>query len=175
MPTRFEGFPRTLERSSLRPGRWFSASFKRGPTVCFATGVGEGAARTILTFKPVRADELEFMPVPLAEMSGAFATIEDELVLAPGLGPDAARLIAPEKRPFLSGSLLRLSNGDMGMGYADGADRELVLVSLSTGERASGFDLVFDRWSLSLRRGASERMVGCFRGLRDRAHRFQET
>ncbi len=72
MPTRFEGFPRTLERSSLRPGRWFSASFRRGPTLCFATDVGEGGARTILTFKPSRVDELEFMPTPLAEMSGTF-------------------------------------------------------------------------------------------------------
>jgi hypothetical protein len=175
MPTRFEGFPRTLERSSVRPGRWFSASYRRGPTVCFMTDVGEGAARTILTFKPARMDELEFSPVPFAEMTGTFATIEDELVLAPGLGPEASRLIAPEKRPFLSGSLLRLSNGDMGMGYADGVGGELVLVSLSTGERASGFDLVFDRWSLSLRRGASERLVGYFKGLRDRAHRFQES
>lgn len=175
MPTRFEGFPRTLERSSLRPGRWFSASFRRGPTVCFATDVGEGGARTILTFKPARMDELEFAPVPLAEMSGTFATIEDELVLAPGLGPDATRLIAPEKRPFLSGSLLRLANGDMGMGYADGVGGELVLVSLATGERATGFDLVFDRWSMALRRGASEKMVGYFKGLRDRPIRFQES
>ncbi len=143
--------------------------------MCFTTDVGEGARRTILTFKPARVDELEFAPVPLAEMSGTFATIEDELVLAPGLGPEAARLIAPEKRPFLSGSLLRLSNGDMGMGYADAAGGELVLVSLSTGERAQGFDLVFDRWSMSLRRGASERMVGFFKGLRDRPIRLQES
>ena len=174
MPTRFEGFPRTLERSSLRPGRWFSAYFRRGPAVCFATDVGDGPSRTILTFKPARADELDFHAVALVEMSGTFATIEDELVLTPGLGPEAARLVAPEKRPFLSGSLLRLSNGDMGMGYADGLG-ELVLVSLLTGERAQGFDLVFDRWSLSLRRGTSERMVGYFRALRERPHRLQES
>lgn len=175
MPTRFEGFSRTLDRTSLRPGRWFLASFRRGPTICFVTDVGEGAARTVLTFKPARMDELDFAPVSLSEVLGTLATIEDELVLAPGLGPEAARLVAPDKRPFLSGSLLRLSNGDMGVGYADGVGGELVLVSLSTGERATGFDLVFDRWSLSLRRGASDRLVGYFRGSREASRRYGET
>ena len=39
------------------------------------------------------------------------------------------------------------------------------MISLATGGRVEGFDLVFDRWSLYLRRGASERLIGSFRPI----------
>jgi len=31
--------------------------------------------------------------------------------------------------------------------------------------RAEGYDLVFDRWTLSLRRGAAELLVGAYRPI----------
>jgi hypothetical protein len=37
------------------------------------------------------------------------------------------------------------------------------MVSLSTGQRAEAFDLVFERWSLSLRRGGVETLIGAFK------------
>ena len=163
MPVRFEGFPRLLDRSDLRAGRWFVASGARPGAVCFATALGSGPARTILTFRPARLDGLDFVPVPLAELPGTLATLEDDLVLAPGEGPERPRLLAPAKRPFMSGSLLRLRDGELGIGYADATGGDLVLVSFATGERAAGFELVFDRWSLSLRRAGAEQLIGCFR------------
>jgi hypothetical protein len=163
MPVRFEGFPRLLERGALRAGRWFVVAGPRNAAVCFATDIGAGAARTILTFRPAKLDGLDFLPLPLAELPGTLTTLEDELVLSPGEGPRALRLFAPSKRPFLSGSLLRLRDGELGIGYADRSGGELVLVSLTTGAQADGFELVFDRWSLSLRRGDTEQLVGAFR------------
>jgi hypothetical protein len=41
-------------------------------------------------------------------------------------------------------------------------------VSLASGEQAQRFDLVFDHWTLSLRRGSVDSLVGKFRGGVDR-------
>ena len=103
------------------------------------------------------------MPTPISNLSGPFGTVEDEVVFAPGLGEQRPLLIAPTRRSFRSGSLLRLKSGDLGMGFAAKPGGELVIVSLSTGEQAEGYDLVFDRWSLSLRRGAAETLIGYFK------------
>ena len=163
MAVHFEGFPRVLERTALRAGRWFVATGGRGAALCFMTDLGTGASRTVFTFRTAKLDGLDFMPVQLAELPGTLTTVEDDLVIAPGEGAKTPRLLAPGKRPFLSGSLLRLKNGDLGIGFADRSGGELILVSLISGERAEGFELVFDRWSLSLRRGDIETLVGCFR------------
>ena len=74
------------------------------------------------------------------------------------------RVIAEMNDPFRPGALLRMRSGDLGLGFA-GAAGGLVAVSLSTGLRVEGYDLVFDRWTLSLRRGGAELLVGAFRPL----------
>jgi hypothetical protein len=135
----------------------------RGALLCLMTAIGEGAAATVLGFRPANVDSLDFLPMALAELTGAFTTIEDDLVFTPGEGPQALRLPIPSRRPFLSGSLLRLRNGDVGVGYATRIGGELMLVSLSSGERAEGYELVYERWSLFLRRGRAETLVGSFR------------
>jgi hypothetical protein len=127
------------------------------------TAVGEGAFATVLTFRSTNIDGLDFQPVPAGELTGVFSTVEDDLVFAPGEGAQALRLSVPSRRPFLSGSLLRLRNGDIGVGYASRTGGELMLVSLQSGERAEGYELVFERWSLSLRRAGSESLVGIFK------------
>ena len=72
--------------------------------------------------------------------------------------------MAATKRPFPNGALLRLSNGDMGMGFAETLGGDLMIISLASGMRVVGFDLIFDRWSLSLRRGPTVALVGHFKG-----------
>ena len=86
------------------------------------------------------------------------------MVFAPGEGAEKLRLMAASKKPFPSGALLRLTNGDMGVGFAEKLNGELLIVSLSSGLQCDGFDLVFDRWSLSLRRGDHQALVGYFKG-----------
>ena len=54
---------------------------------------------------------------------------------------------------------------DLGIGFATHTGGQLMVISLATGHRADGFDLVFDRWSLSIRRGSVERLVGSFRPI----------
>ncbi len=162
MVVAFEGFPRLLARTALRPGRWFVAQAGVGAMLCFMTAAGEGEEALVLTFRASKVERLDFQSMRLRDLPGAFATVEDDLVFEPG-EPERPRLNMPTKRPFLSGSLLRLRNGDLGVGFAEHTGGVLKLISLTSGEVCEGFDLVFDRWSLSLRRGAQTGLVGSFR------------
>jgi hypothetical protein len=165
MPVYFEGFPRVVERASLKPGRWFVAAEGARPLICFSTEEGgDGDDRLILTFGTTRPEALDFAPAPLKSLTGPLATLEHELVFAPGLAGHSPQLTAPVRRPFRPGALLRMRSGDLGLGFAAEAGG-LVAVSLSTGLRADGYDLVFDRWTLSLRRGGGELLIGAFRPL----------
>ncbi len=85
------------------------------------------------------------------------------MVFTPGLAKETPQLAAPQRRPFRSGALLRLRNGDLGVGFATPPRATLVVVSLATGHRSEGYDLVFDRWSLFLRKAGAELLVGHFR------------
>ena len=126
------------------------------------TGVGEPNG-LVLTFGLGRNDTVEFRTQRLSALDGPVTTVEDDVVFAPGEGAEKLRLMAAAKKPFPSGSLLRLANGDMGIGFAEKLNGDLLIVSLSSGLVCDGFDLVFDRWSLSLRRGEHQALVGHFR------------
>lgn len=165
MTVLFEGFPRTLERTALRPGRWFVAAEGLRPILCFATEARDGDDVLALTFGAPHVETVEVVPAAIGALGGPFATVEDEIVFAPGLVEGAPTLIAPSRRTFKSGSLLRLRSGDLGIGFVASRNGEMVIVSLSTGQRAEGFDLVFERWSLSLRRGNAETLIGYFKPL----------
>lgn len=164
MPVTFEGFPRVVEREALKPGRWFVAAEGARPLICFSTDEGEGEDRLVLTFSSARPEVLEFTAVALKTLASPLSTLEHEVVFAPGLAGHSPQLIAPVRRPFRPGTLLRMRNGDLGLGFAGGAG-QLVAVSLASGFRTEGYDLVFDRWTLSLRRGDHELLVGAFRPL----------
>ncbi|HUZ11746.1 MAG TPA: hypothetical protein VMU93_02700 [Caulobacteraceae bacterium] len=164
MAVLFEGFPRIVERETLRPGRWFVASEGARPLICLATEEGgEGAQRLVLTFGSTRPEALDFAPAPLAALTGPLATLEHEAVFRPGLAGQSPQLAAPMRRALRPGALLRLANGDLGVGIVGQGGGAPVIVSLATGARAEGYDLVFERWSLSLRRGGAELLVGSFR------------
>ena len=123
MPVYFEGFPRVVERASLKPGRWFVAAEGARPLICFSTEEGgEADERLILTFGTTRPETLDFATAPLKGLTGPLATLEHELVFAPGLAGHSPQLTAPVRRPFRPGALLRLRNGDLGLGFA-GAGR----------------------------------------------------
>lgn len=165
MPVYFEGFPRIVEREAIKPGRWFIAAEGARPLVCFSTEEGgEAGERLILTFSTTRPETLDFATAALKSLTGPLATLEHDVVFAPGLAGHSPQLTAPIRRPFRPGALLRLKSGDLGLGFA-GAAGGLTAVSLSTGLRAEGYDLVFDRWTLSLRRGAVELLVGAYRPI----------
>lgn len=163
MAVLFEGFPRVLERSALRPGRWFVAGEGLRSILCFATDVVEGEHPLVLTFAAGRPETLDIATVPMASLNGPFATVEDELVFAPGFGDDRPLLVAPTRRAFRPGALLRLKNGDLGMSFAAPASGERAIVSLASGLRTESYDLVFERWSLSVRRGGAHALIGVFR------------
>ncbi|HWA62490.1 MAG TPA: hypothetical protein VG939_14000 [Caulobacteraceae bacterium] len=163
-PIVFEGFPRVLERADLRPGRWFVAAEDGRPVLCLVTDVEEGEDLVTLTFSNSRVEQIDFAPIPLSKIPGPYATVEDEILFTPGLAEPAPLLTAPIRRPFRGGTLLRLRNGDIGVGFAT-RSHELVTVSLASGHRAEGHDLVFDRWTLSLRRGDRTALVGHFKPL----------
>ena len=163
MAVLFEGFPRVVDREALKPGRWFVAGEGARPLICFSTDEGEGAERLILTFGSARPETLDFAPAPLKSLTGPLATLEHEAVFTPGLAGQSPQLMAPVRRAFRPGALLRLKSGDLGVGFAAHAGGLLTIISLASGLRAEGFDMVFDRWSLTLRRGASELLVGSFR------------
>ncbi len=165
MPVSFEGFPRIVDRSALKAGRWFVAAEGARPLIGFSTEAGEGEQRLILTFGSTRPEALDFAVAPLKALAGPLASLEFELVFSPGLTGPALHLAAPRRQAFRAGALLRLKNGDLGIGFSREAGGELMIVSLVTGQRAEGFDLVFDRWSLSLRRGGQELMIGAYRPL----------
>jgi hypothetical protein len=165
MPVSFEGFPRVVDREAMKPGRWFVAAEGARPLVCFSTEEGgEGGERLVLTFGSTRPETLDFAPTPLKSLVGPLATLEHEVVFAPGLAGHSPQLTAPLRRPFRPGALLRMKSGDLGLGFA-GPGGGLTAVSLSSGLRNEGYDLVFDRWTLSLRRGASELLIGAYRPI----------
>ena len=164
MPVVFEGFPRVLERRALKPGRWFMTASGAGPTLCLATEININGKCLVLTFGLGKLDSIEFRTTRLEDISGPLTTVEDALVFAPGDGAEKLRLLAPVRRPFISGSLLRLANGEMGIGFSETFRGDLMVVSLSTGLSFSGYELVFDRWTLSLRRGDVRSLVGRFKG-----------
>jgi len=163
MAVYFEGFPRVLDPSALKPGRWFMAASQRAPLLCFSTDVELDGKRVVLTFKFGKAELVEFTPCYLDEITGPLTTVEDDLVFTPGESPDRVQLAAPARRAFPSGALLRLRNGDLGVGFVTRISRGVTVISLATGLRGEGFDLVFDRWSLSLRRGAAHASLGHFK------------
>lgn len=165
MAVSFEGFPQVLERSALRPGRWFVAAEGLRPILCLATEVMDPKNPVALTFGSPRVEQVEVESELIAVLPGPFATVADEVVFTPGLGDHRPQLIAPTRRSLRNGCLLRLKSGDLGIAFTLKAGGELMIVSLSTGERAEAFDLVFDRWSLGLRRGATERLIGYFKPL----------
>ncbi len=164
MPVLFEGFPRILERRALKPGRWFMTASGHGPRLCLLSEVQIEGKALVLTFGLGKLDAIEFNTARLEDIDGPLTSVEDDLVFAPGEGAEKLRLLAPTRRPFLSGSLLRLSNGEMGIGFAESFRGDLMIVSLSSGLGVTGYELVFDRWTLSLRRGGVESLVGHFKG-----------
>lgn len=163
MTVSFEGFPRLLNRSALKPGRWFVAAEGLRPILCFATDVVNPADPLALAFGAPRVELIEVVPTKISELTGPFGTVEDEIVFAPGIGDRSPLLVAPTKRAFRSGALLRLRSGDLGLGFAERPGGELLVVSLTTGERADGYDLVFERWTLALRRAGTETVIGHFK------------
>jgi len=165
MAVSFEGFPRLVDRAAMRPGRWFVAGEGARPLICFSTDEGEDDDRLVLTFGSTRPETLDFAATNLKALGGPLATLEHELVFAPGLAGQNPQLAAPVRRSFRSGALLRLRSGDLGIGFATHTGGQLMVISLATGHRADGFDLVFDRWSLSIRRGSVERLIGSFRPI----------
>ncbi len=164
MSISFEGFPRILDPRALKPGRWFMAPSALGPVVCLLTEIIVDEKAVVLTFGLGKVDALEVRSTRLQSIAGPLTTIEDDLVFTPGEDAQKLRLLAPTKRPFPNGALLRLSNGDMGMGLAETLGGDLMIVSLASGQRVQGFELIFDRWSLSLRRGTMQALVGHFKG-----------
>jgi hypothetical protein len=165
MTVSFEGFPRTLERSALRPGRWFVAAEGARPLLCLVTGVEADNDLVAITFGTSAVEVVQFGVTRLAALEGPFGTVEDEIVFSPGLTEGRPTLTPPVRRAFRAGSLLRLRNGDLGVGFGVEPQGLLAIVSLQTGQRAEGFDLVFERWSLSLRRGGAETLLGFFKPL----------
>jgi len=163
MAVSFEGFPRTLQRSALRPGRWFTAADGARALLCFSTDLAEGDSTLALVFTAPGVEMVDVVPIPLAVLHEPFATIEDEIVFAPGQSEGAPMLIAPRHRTVRNGCLLRLASGDLGVAVVARGSGELRAVSLSTGQRSHGFELVFERWSLSLRRNGAETLMGCFK------------
>ncbi len=161
MAVHFSGFPRALTPRALRPGRWFVPA---GPVtqLCLMTGIGEGPAAATLCFSLGRLDALDFRPRPLSTLSEPFQSVEDDIVFSPGDGA-AVQLFPAHHGPYASGSLLRLSNGDIGIGFAERLHARVVTLSLTTGLPAEGVDLVFERWALMMRRGGVETLLGRFR------------
>src|SRR5471032_1609459 len=96
MPVHFEGFPRIVEREAMKPGRWFVAAEGSRPLICFSTDDGgEAGERVILTFGTTRPETLDFAVTALKHLAGQLATLEHEVVFAPGLAGHSPQLTAP--------------------------------------------------------------------------------
>ena len=157
MPVYFEGFPRVVERAALKPGRWFVAAEGARPLICFSTEEGgEGDERLVLTFGTTRPEALDFAPAPLKSLIGPLATLEHELVFAPGLAGHSPQLTAPVRRPFRPGALLAACAAATSASASPAPAATWWRSRFATGLRVDGYDLVFDRWTLSLRRGGGE-------------------
>lgn len=162
MTVSFEGFPRTLDRSALRPGRWFVAADGARAILCLATDVAYKDEPLVVTFSAPKVETLEIEAAPHTIFSPPFASVEDEVVFAPGFGEQKPTLVAPLKRAVRHGSLVRLRSGDLGVGCALPGGG-LMVVSLTSGIKSEGFELIFERWSLVLRRGNAETLMGYFK------------
>lgn len=163
MAVSFEGFPRTLQRTALRPGRWFVAADGQRPLLCFATELADAGERLAVVFQMAGIEKIDVVLVPISILLEPFGTVEDEVVFAPGQSEGLPMLVAPIRRAFRHGALLRLTNGDLGLGVSPRASGRMMAVSLTSGTPAEGFDLVFERWSLALRRGGAETRIGYFK------------
>ncbi len=165
MTVSFEGFPRILERTALRPGRWFVAADGARPLLCLVTALESRGDPVTLAFAATGVEVVDIAVVGLSALSGPYCTVEDEVVFAPGLAEGRPMLSAPLRRAFRAGALLRLRNGDLGIGFVTEPDGAAAIVSLANGQPAEGFDLVFERWSLSLRRAGLQTLIGHFKPL----------
>ena len=96
------------------------------PLICFSTEEGgEAGERLILTFGATRPETLDFATTALKTLTGPLATLEHELVFAPGIASHShGELDAVEA------ALLRLKSGDLGLGFAS-TGGALTAVSLS--------------------------------------------
>lgn len=162
MGVSFEGFPRTLDRSALKPGRWFVAADGLRPVLCLATDILHKDEPLAVTFTAPKVETLEVEAVPHGIFAPPFASVEDDVVFAPGVGEQKPTLVAPVRRTVRHGSLARLRSGDLGIAFAPPGGG-VAVVSLTSGLRSDGHDLVFERWSMMLRRGAVETLVGSFK------------
>lgn len=160
MGVMFEGFPRTLERTALRPGRWFVAAEGLRPVLCLATDMEFKEDILALTFDATQVETIRLDAVGLKEMAGPFGSIEDDVVFAAGFAEGRPNLVAPTRRPVRHGCLVRLRNGDLGIGCGLPEGGAVAVVSLTSGLRSEGYELIFERWSLSLRRGDAESLIG---------------
>lgn len=163
MPVSFEGFPRTLQRNALRAGRWFVAADGLRPLLCFATEVLDAGERLAVAFAMAGVEKIDVATIPIAALREPFGTVEDEVVFAPGQTEGLPMLVPPLRQAFRHGALLRLTNGDLGIGVVPKVSNTMVAISLVSGEETERFDLVFARWSLALRRGAAESRIGYFK------------
>lgn len=163
MPVSFEGFPRTLQRSALRAGRWFVAADGLRALLCFATDVMDADERLAVAFATAGVEKIEVATIPISALREPFGTVEDEVIFAPGQTEGLPMLVPPMRQAFRHGALLRLSNGDLGIGLVPKVSNKMVVVSLVSGQESERFDLVFGRWSLALRRGGAETRIGYFK------------
>lgn len=163
MPVSFEGFPRTLQRAALRAGRWFVAADGHRALLCLATDAVDADERLAVVFTMTGVEKLDVVAVPISILLEPFGTVEDEVVFAPGQTEGLPMLVPPLRQGFRHGALLRLANGDLGIGVAPRPSSRMLIVSLNSGEQAEAFDLVFERWSLALRRGDAETRLGYFK------------
>ena len=100
MPVSFEGFPRTLQRSALRPGRWFVAADGQRALLCFATDIVDAGERLALVFQVAGVEKVDVVTVPIAVLIEPFGTVEDEVVFAPGQAEGLPMLAPPIRRAF---------------------------------------------------------------------------
>lgn len=163
MPVTFEGFPRAAPASSLKPGRWVVAADGLRPLLCLMTDVVEMDEPLVIAFDTPAVETIEVLAVPLSTLAEPLGTVEDEMVFAPGMLAGAPVLVAPVKRSLRNGVLVRLASGDLGVVIHTRRSQEIAVVSLTTGEQAEAVDLVFERWSMKLRRGAAETLLGHFK------------
>jgi hypothetical protein len=157
----FEGFPRKLAPASLKPGRWFATSHKYEAKVCVMTDASDGDNPIVLAFGQYRAQHLDFTPVLLKDLTETLLTIDCDIVFAPAGPAGRLALPLPSRRTSPHGALLQLSGGEFGIGVG-GPGGGFTAVSLVSGQVAPAYDLAFDHWSLTLRRGAMEMTLGAY-------------
>lgn len=166
MSVSFEGFPRTLQRAALRAGRWFVAADGLQTLLCFATDVIDADERLAVVFGSSGPEKIEVVTVPIESLREPFGTVEDEVVFAPGQTEGLPMLVPIVRRTVRHGALLRLTNGDVGIGVVPKISGKLMIVSLTSGQPSDRYELVFERWSLALRRREAETRLGYFKPQR---------